>query len=138
MIDIMPFRFEHVDLIKGQPDQIFMRPSDLVHLEGNNAFSGFVEGECIGCMGVVKIWPKRYHAWAYLSSSTGPYMLEIMRRTRGFLHSLGDCRVEASVLADFEKGQRFARMVGLTLETPEPMRKYLNGKDAYLYAWVPA
>lgn len=138
MIQVMPFRFEHVDQIKGQPDQVFMKPTEMVHLEGHQGFSGFVGDECMGCMGVVRIWPKRYHAWAYLSSSTGPYMLEITRKTRGFLKSLGDCRVEASVLADFDKGQRFARLVGMTLETPEPMRNYIKGKSAYLYSWVPA
>lgn len=132
---LLPFRFEHVDMIEGA-DTLAMRPTEIVKLEGPNAFSGFVDDKCVGCAGVVKIWPGRYQAWAYIARDANAYMLPIVRATRNFLRSLGDCRVEAAVAEDFPKGRRFAQLVGMERETPYPMAKYLNGKGAYLYAYV--
>jgi hypothetical protein len=40
-----------------------------------------------------------------------------------------------AVDAGFGAGCRWAELLGFSLETPEPMKKYLpNGRDAYLYA----
>jgi uncharacterized protein YciI len=91
----------------------------------------------IGCAGVVEVWDNRAMAWALMSRDAGRQMLTVHRLVAGFLAQAKWRRIEATVDAGFEAGHRWMRLLGFTLETPEPMRAYRpDGGDCFLYARV--
>ncbi len=106
-------------------------------IDRNFAISGWVGNTCIGACGAIGIYPHRALGWAILSEEASPYMLQIVRKVRAYFDVMAFKRIEATVRADFEHGHRFARMLGLTQETPVPMRAHgPQGEDEILYALV--
>ena len=103
--------------------------------EFGHAWTLMVDGVPVACAGLVSMWEGRAYAWALLAKDAP--MLTLTREIRSHLARAGFARVEMAVDAGFVAAQRWAEMLGFTLETPEPMRKFLpNGRSAYLYARV--
>ncbi len=141
MIEVRPYQPEDYDALDHQPSQIrlshFVTPELAAALVGPHAFTAHHEGRVLACAGVIEMWPDRAMAWAWISSVAGPYFAGVHRAVRRFLDVCPFRRVELTVLAGFEPGMRWARMLGFTLETPEPMRAYgVDGCDYYLWARV--
>jgi alkyl sulfatase BDS1-like metallo-beta-lactamase superfamily hydrolase len=87
--------------------------------------------------GLIPVHTHRALAWMLLSGQAGEHMLTIGRKVKRVLAVAPYRRVEITVAADFIDGQRFALLVGATLETPKPMRAYgPDGNDEYMYAIV--
>lgn len=105
-------------------------------LAGGLAISAWENGVCIGCAGILELWQDRASAWCLMSEACGKHLLEITRVIREALDLHPARRIEMTVLADFPAGIRWARMLGFRVETPEPMRRYMQERDAYLYARV--
>lgn len=103
----------------------------------NEAFSMWYGNKCLGAAGVIQVFPHRAMAWALLSRHIGPHMRPATKKVRQFLALSPIPRIEMTVRADFEQGHRWAQLLGMKLETPEPLRMYgANGEDEMLYARV--
>lgn len=125
MIDrrVVRFRAHHYQWLReGNPTadggMFVPTPSVLAQIEGQNSWTGVVDGEPIACAGTVFQWPGRYTAWAYMGRNTGPHMRWITREVLKNLSKFTQCRIELTVRADFPAGQRWARMLGFEVETP--------------------
>ena len=101
------------------------------------ALSAWVGYTCIGAAGLVPVYPHRALAWALLSNQAGGHMGAIVRKMRRVIADSPFPRIEMTVSVDFENGHRLAKAVGLTLETPTPLRKHgATGNDELIYARV--
>lgn len=119
---VMPFRRWHVDwlLDVGDAEGGFFRPDQgtMQALERQpNSWTLVLNGDPLMCGGTLEQWPGRHMAWAYLNKNTGRHMYvvtklasEYVRRAKG--------RIEFTVREDYEKGHRWARMLGFEVETP--------------------
>lgn len=142
MVEFQPFRSEHLRYLIPQTIQrhdhaILLNSSYASIIDGNFGLSAWVGLQCIGAAGVVPVFPTRGVAWAILSHEAAPYMLAITKKARRTMAMLTYRRIEIAVRADFEEGNRFARLIGMDLETPEPMRAHgAHGEDEYMYAMV--
>lgn len=101
---------------------------------GMSAWDGSV---CIAAGGVLPIFNHKAGAWALFSADARRFMLPIIRQIRRGIAVLPYRRIEITVRADFEQGRTLARLIGMRLETPEPMiASGAMGEDEYLYAVV--
>lgn len=106
-------------------------------LEDNFALSAWDYSTCVAAAGVVPVFGHRAIAWAMLSEDAGPHMLSVVRKIKSTFPILPYRRIEMTVRADFDAGHRLALLLGMKLETPEPMRAHgATGEDEYLYAMV--
>lgn len=106
-------------------------------LEEGTGLSAWVGNTCIGAAGVTPLYAHRYMAWAMIGKDAGPHMLAVVRKMRFVLASHPAPRIEMTVAADFTAGVRLAYALGMTLETPEPMRKFgAFGEDTYQFARI--
>lgn len=142
-VEFRPFHPEHLQYIHPQEIQRFqqlgmLQPEYMRVLASGLALSAWVDHRCIAAAGIVTTRPYRLAlAWALISIHAGPHMLSITRKCRAVIADDPIPRVEMSVRADFEEGHRWARAVGMTLETPTPLRKRgANGEDEMIYARV--
>ena len=83
----------------------------------------------IAAGGVVRIWPGRWSAWAFLPKDSGPHMLFITRAARECLKTVKG-RIEMTSQCEFNPGHRWARLLGFALETPR-MEKYGPDGEAH-------
>lgn len=106
-------------------------------LQDGTGLSAWAGNTCIGAAGVVPLYSRRYIAWAMLSKHAGPHMLALTRKMRFVLDTHPADRIEMTVAADFPAGVRLAIALGMSLETPEPMRKFgAAGEDMYQFARI--
>lgn len=129
---VVPFRRWHLDRLN-----LNMKLSDteLDNMERQNSYSLIVSDEVVACAGTVQLWPGRHQAWAYMTPESGKHMRWITREVlRGIEKIKG--RVEMTVLVGFEAGQRWARMLGFTLEAPVMKAYAPDGTDQSLWARI--
>ncbi len=142
MLEYQPFKSGHLVYLSPQRlqrhDHAIMLNSEYANIVDNNfGLSAWNGLQCVAAAGVVPIFASRAVAWAILSNDAAPYMLQIVRKVRRVMAQLPYRRIEIAVRADFEDGRRFANLIGMDLETPEPMRAHgANGEDEYMYAVV--
>lgn len=140
MIEFAPCHAEHLRYIVAQDVQTNEQPGLLTALaaetlEASVCLSAFVGGRCVAAAGLLDVWPGRAITWALLSRYAYEYMLAITRRMRLVMDTYPANRIEMVVLRDFEPGNRWAKLLGFTLETPNGMDHYFaNGDAAMLYA----
>ena len=133
-LELVKFKFEHMRSVKNTLGENLIPPTQAVILERSPSFSGFIDGEYVGSAGIVKIWPRRWQAWAHLALPAKEAIRSIVRATRAFC-DLIEGRIEAAVPEDFPGGDRFARACGF--EKEGFMRHYFaDGRGATLYARV--
>ena len=94
------------------------------------------DGTVWGCAGVQELEHHRAMSWALIREGiTLRILVELSKGIQCFLDNTDYARVEAAVAMDFEKSNKWARMLGFKLEGF--MHGYFpNGGDAYLYARV--
>lgn len=142
MVEFQPFRSEHLrylvpQVIQRHDHAILLNSSYASIIDQNFGLSAWDGSQCIGAAGVIPIFATRGVAWAILSEDASAHMLAIVRKARRVMSLLSYRRIEIAVRADFEEGNRFARLIGMDLETPEPMRAHgAHGEDEYMYAMV--
>lgn len=117
---ITPFKRWHIDwlLNDGDAEGGFFRPDQetLKAMEGMGTnWTIALDGTPLMCGGTLMQWPGRHIAWAYLNQHTGKHMHYITRRTREYV-ARAKGRVEITVRADYEKGHRWAKMLGFNEE----------------------
>lgn len=142
MLEFMPFKAEHLRYLTPQAEQrrshaVILASNFGAEMEANFSLSAWEGHKCIAAAGCVPIFNHRAVAWAMLSTDAAPHMLAIVRRVRKAIDMLPYRRIEISVQVDFEAGHRFAKLIGMELETPTPMRAHgANGNDEMQYAVV--
>lgn len=142
MLEFRPFHINHLVYLTPQEEQkaarAAMLTTEYAELIGNSfALSAWDGTTCVGAAGCVPIFKHRAVAWALLSSEAAPHMLAISKKVRRVMAALEYKRIEISVHSTFEAGNRFARLIGMRLETPEPLKAHgANGEDEYMYAMV--
>lgn len=101
------------------------------------SYSAIVNGDVVAIFGVYPVSDVRYCSWGLVSEKSAKHMVSITREVNKFLELFKAIRVEAHVRADFEKGNRWMKLLGFNLETPSPMKKWGDdGFDYYQYARV--
>lgn len=98
-------------------------------------FTGIGRGKALGIAGVTPFWPGRSEAFALFGKPTKGEFLSFHRAISRFL-SVFPGRVEMVVVADWEKGNRWARMLGFLMEAKRLKNYFPNGADATMYARV--
>ena len=139
---IVPFQPDHLQQIDLQAEQSVTR--DYLNngeyaqsLAAQEGWTVIHDGAVIACAGFIKVWGNRHQAWAVISATIGPAGMLLLTKAalRGLQIRTG--RIECYVATGFEAGHRWARMLGFTLETPEPMRQWLpDGSDASQYSRI--
>lgn len=141
MVRRVPFKAWHLMGMVLQESQQWLYsvvgPEEARALEGPHAFTALNElGDPVACGGALTYWKGRGLLWAYLAVDARPHMTSITRGVRRLIEELPHTRLEAAVECDFAAGHRWARLLGLELET-ERARKYLeNGADCSIYARI--
>lgn len=141
-VEFTPFRAGHLEYLVPQPAQrrehaalLASGAADL--LESYVALTAWHQSRCLGMAGCLPVHRYRAVVWMLLSEDAGPHILTISRKIKRVLAQAPWKRIEITVTATFENGQRFARLIGGKLETPEPMKLYgPDGDDQYMYAIV--
>ena len=101
------------------------------------ALSAWLGNRCLGAAGVVPLFPHRFIAWSLVSRHIGGAMVDVTRKIRRVLADHPAKRIEMTVDVDFDAGHRWAILVGMKLETPEPLRAYgARGEDEMMYARI--
>lgn len=137
-----PFKIEHLRFLSPQASQrldhaALMEPAYRDALTSGMALSAWRGSVCVAAAGCVPVTSKRAIAWALLSGDAGSCMLSIVRKSRSAIDLLPYQRIELTVRDGFEQGHSFARLLGMGLETPKPLRAYgPRGEDEYMYAKV--
>lgn len=140
MLTFKPFRAGHLRYLAPQVLQryehtVLLNTEYASIVENNFGLSAWKENVCVGAAGAVEIFSHRAVGWAILSNDAAPYMLQITKKCREVMQGLPYKRIEITVRHDFIDGQRFARLLGAQLETPEPLRYHgATGEDEYMYA----
>ena len=139
---IIPFKPEHLAQIDRQAEQSIAREyldneEYILSLAAHEAWTGLIDDRVVVCAGFIRVWGERYQAWAVISETIGAHgMLQLSKAVRRAM-GLKKGRIEAYIASGFKAGHRFARLVGMTLETPEPMKHWLpDGGDASQYSRV--
>jgi hypothetical protein len=95
-----------------------MDAATLMHLERcPNIWTLTWDEEPLLCGGTIEQWPGRHIAFAYLNKTTGSHMIFTTKEAVRLLNNAKG-RLEFTVRKDFEKGHRWARLLGFTVETP--------------------
>lgn len=134
---VVPLEAHHVASIRVQPAQ-----KEEFELQGGAVPPGFgwafiADGQVLAAYGLSTKWPGVAYAWALLSEDAGKHMVSLTRAIRAELDASEFRRVEMAADAGFPQADRFARLLGFTCETPEPMAAFFpNGHAARLYARV--
>lgn len=95
-------------------------------------------GEIVGVFGISEVFHGRAMVFSFISKDAGSYMLKMVKYLRWLIDNgmkkTGAVRLEMTVLASFEHGERFAKLLGFECEGV--MRKYYKGLDYKLFARV--
>lgn len=139
-MQVIPFKAEHVTQIALQPKQMYLSQwvthDQAAALEQYPSFTGMVDGEVVGVMGVLPQWQGRALGWGLLSCTGPKNFVEVHRAVLHFLDGCYIQRIEATVDCDHEQGHRWIKMLGFELEA-ERMKAYApDGHDCSLYARV--
>lgn len=138
---VVPFIPAHLDGFDLQEEQVFMNKylmseDYIIQLtDMNDAYSIVYEGKVYAIAGCCKVYDHLGMVWALLSKDTSN-LYGVTKEIRKWLDSQDIPRMETAVRRDFEKGHRWARLLGFVNETPETgMKKFgLNGETCDLYA----
>lgn len=122
MYKVVPFRQQHLAWLESvgsaetiQGWKLTKEECDL--LERMDSWTGVWDGEPIVCAGLIRHWPGRSQAWAFMSKNAGRHMMWITKRVAEHLAKVQG-RIEMTVRMDFVPGQRWAKMLGFEVESP--------------------
>lgn len=142
MRNVVPFHHWHYAWLLeiGEPSDygsLTLDPATCKFLEGQNSWTGVVDGVPVGIVGTFQNWPGRHTAWALLTPATGPHMMWITRETRKRIAAVSG-RIELTVKRDFDLGHRWAKILGFRIENPPGILTAFgpNGEDHVSYVRI--
>ena len=128
LIDVQPIQARELATLPGFMAAAYERfgaPSVTIH-DGK---------DIVACMGLLPLGESKALAWAFMGRSAADHMTFLFKFTAEHLDAAPFRRIEATVVAGFEPGHKWHRMLGYTLETPEGMKMYdEEGNTHYQYA----
>lgn len=122
---VVPFKAQHYAWLK--PD-FPLSTALLREMEYGNNCTVVVDGEVIACGGTIEQWTNRHLAWAYLLPTTARRMALVTRAARTMVERPKG-RVEMTIVRGYEMGEKWAAMLGFTLETPVMKSYGPDGQD---------
>lgn len=137
VIEFEPF---HAELIHVRYEQLGEMPQfrkSMEQLNNTYAWTGVVDGQVIGCAGMVPLLPGVGEIWALFSDALPQHkvsMFKELKRHLEHLHAQGYPRLQTVVQHGFETGKRFVERLGFEFEGS--MRKYINGETYDRYAKI--
>jgi hypothetical protein len=141
MIELLPLRQEHLELI--EPDPFFadvktgMKLAPLLTMGNGVSLIDMDRAEILACYGYVWKRANVYWMWILPSARGSRNLIRLMRHFERWVTTLpARTRIECTVKADFEAGIRFVKALKFEQETPEdePARKYDGRNDHHLFA----
>lgn len=130
MYRIVPFKSWHLEWVTGEAP-----PFDatiLAMMEASNWRTVLFDDVAIFAGGTVPQWPGRTQLSAFLSPQSGPHMRFLTRATKEYIGKI-EGRIEFTVRCDFDKGHRWARLLGFDVETYVMKRYGPLGEDHTMY-----
>ena len=126
-LDVRP----HEEGIKKHPDY---KKWLLINADGVG-FSGFCDGQLIGCAGVRTLWPGVGEAWFIAGTAIYKHPKSVFKAVKNYLDKIIKeqefWRVQANVRVDNSMGVKFIQMLGFKIEGK--MGKFNpDGTDAYM------
>ena len=145
MIKVIPFEPEHIygmkPLIENENLESALLNMDYLNAlkQLGAAFSGFTpDGKCVGAAGIKQINSKTYEGWAILSKDSNKHIKSILRAVDMFIKNYFEFdvanRIQATVRLSYDKGHRFARLLGFSPEGI--LHNYEYGEDYMMYGRV--
>jgi RimJ/RimL family protein N-acetyltransferase len=138
---LIPFKAEH--LLAFQDRDLWARDRWRLAFEkerGGPAFTVMVGDTIIACAGIVLPWPGLGLVWMALSDDIGSHRVWLTRRVRRMMHdairSLCLHRLEATVLADNARNQRWIEALGFSRENGKARAYTTDRKDMLRYELV--
>lgn len=142
MIDVVPFKAEHLNYIRknGMFDkklQSHFTDEDSKAIEAHGGVYTIVDnGNPVMVGGILEYWKERAEAWVIFGQPQRKHFLKIFNVIKRFLSMTFLRRIEMVVACDFPEGHRMAKLLGFTVEC-ERMKYYLPcGSDAALYVRI--
>jgi len=141
-MNVVPFLPVHFIGLTLQDDQQYMQ--ELLSLEygeclsiAGPAWSAFEEGECVGTAGFAFSEPHKAIVWSLFGENiTARNMLCFHRAVAYEFDRIKAKRIEC-ITRDIPVQHRWAKILGMTLETPEGMKQYFSdGETGFLYTKV--
>lgn len=138
-LKLKTFRAAHVKQLQLSPFQaetlgvLDMRYGLLLEENSRVAVSLCEYNRVLGCWGLLPLWSGCSEAWMLVSPEIGFGSLSVVRSIQGILDVAVEHRIQTSVLASFDKGQKFIEFLGFQKEGL--MKKYdARQRDHIRYA----
>jgi len=139
-VKIIPFHPSHLWQIRLQSAQVIalgeITPAYAEVLAASGPALTAVEGGLVlGSCGIASTQYTGGILWGFVGADCGPRMLKVHRAVARFIECSRQRRIEATVIAGFEPGCRWMKLLGFEFEGV--MRKYgSDGSDYLRYAKV--
>lgn len=139
---LVPFLSIHLDGLILQDGQQFMQEritreyGEILEQVGPG-WAGMEDGKCLGCAGFAFSEPHKAVVWSLLGRDiTARNMITIHRAVKSSFDKIDAKRIEC-ITRDIPEQKRWAKMLGMKLETPEGMRGYwFDGATGFMYTKV--
>lgn len=135
---LIPFKAEHLIGLTNRDTNI--EPIDFVQRENGPAFTAIVDGKIIGCCGIIIQWQGMGSAWAIFTDRVAMYPMFMTRMIRRGLRDIIKAydlhRVELVALADNERNQRWAELLGFSPENGKAHKYTPTKRDVIRYEFV--
>jgi len=139
-MNIIDLKAEHFfwigDLVDVQRGHV-ITPEGAVDIEAAGGKTVINDaGDVIMIAGVYPRWDGVGLGWAWLSRKWRGHAKEITIEMHAWLNASGFHRIEIGVLAGFKAGERWAKRLGFTLETPMARKWGPDGRDYSIWVRV--
>ncbi len=144
MIEIVPFKPEHLELFEGKKGDELMPPGldyqtlFTVFADRGAMFSGIVDDRVVAIAGLIGLWDGVGEVFATFTEEGTHYMKSIHRKSKEVIETAlkdGFWRIQTNVKAGFEKGIRWVE--GLGFHSEGPMERYApDGSNMIRYSIV--
>lgn len=135
---LVPFRADHLLTVTNRDTARQESLKMMIEKEQNGpAFTGVLGETILGCAGIVIPWSGVGFAWMVLSENIGAHSFWMTRMVKRFLHDMVRCyslhRLEAIVLAENERNQRWIERLGFSRENGAARHYTSDRKDIIRY-----
>lgn len=143
MIEIVPFKKEHMHELLREPHNHFLKTllteAQLEATEHTGLAQTVLRkstGKVLCCGGVTEYWPGRGECWCTFTQDCRSEFVAITRTAIRLFESVPVKRIEAAVELHFNEGHRWIKALGFKLDAPLLQAYFPDGKDAVLYSRV--
>jgi len=139
MIEFVPLTADHIMRLSEPigpyvPSEITEELAEEIALMGG--FAGVDGDEVLGVGGVMETWKGTGVAWLWMSRAWRKYANTVTEYVRDHIKNHPLKRIEVGVLTDFSAGHRWAKKLGLEMETPLARKWGPDGRDYSIYVRI--